>query len=123
MIHAHYDEHTKEVIGWYLPITKNIPHPTIEISDELHMNIINRISEGDFRAVVVGKDIIVVKKENNTTWGDIRNKRNRLLKQTDFTQLGDFPEDKSNKYKIYREKLRNIPQKYSKPGDVVWPTL
>ena len=35
--------------------------------------------------------------------------------------MPDYPGDKQ-KYSIYRQELRDIPQKFSNPEDIVWPT-
>lgn len=48
-------------------------------------------------------------------WKILRVKRNKLLDQTDKTQLADFPADTKTrkKYKEYRDYLRNLPKMYS----------
>ena len=48
------------------------------------------------------------------TWGLLRVKRNRLLEETDKTQLPDFPIDTKTRalYKEYRSYLRNVPALY-----------
>jgi len=54
-------------------------------------------------------------------WDQIRIQRNGLLFSSDWTQLSDSIVD-SSAWAIYRQKLRDIPQDFSKPEDVVWPT-
>ncbi len=56
-------------------------------------------------------------------WFSIRQKRDQLICDTDFTQLVDspLPQELIDEFKIYRETLRNIPQSYAHPDDVVWP--
>ena len=48
-------------------------------------------------------------------WKLLRAKRNTLLKDTDCTQLSDFPIDTAlrSKYKEYRQYLRNLPKMYN----------
>ena len=55
-------------------------------------------------------------------WEYIRNKRNLLLQQSDWTQLLDSQLDSEivEEYKIYRQSLRNIPQIYVNADDVIW---
>lgn len=53
-------------------------------------------------------------------WNQVRQKRNNLLKNCDWTQLNDSPVDKVI-WSNYRETLRNIPQDFSDPDSVVWP--
>lgn len=52
----------------------------------------------------------------------IRERRNRLLQETDWTQLPDTTAD-TVLWSIYRQVLRNIPQVYADtPDSVIWPT-
>jgi hypothetical protein len=53
-------------------------------------------------------------------WDEIRSKRNGFLTQSDWTQLEDFQGNKGA-WAIYRQELRDIPQTYSTPQDVIWP--
>ena len=55
------------------------------------------------------------------TWDNIKTTRNRLLKKSDYTQMPDWPGDKQA-WAEYRQLLRDIPQTYANPGDVIWPT-
>ncbi|MCX4026629.1 phage tail assembly chaperone [Endozoicomonas sp. SM1973] len=55
-------------------------------------------------------------------WAMIRAKRNKLLSKTDWTQLADTPPN-IKAFKVYRQKLREIPQTYSNPDEVVWPEM
>jgi len=59
----------------------------------------------------------------NKKWQEIRNKRNQLLKETDYLVLSDYPLSPENKnlIEVYRQQLRDIPQNYSNPFDVVFP--
>lgn len=56
-------------------------------------------------------------------WDDIRIKRDRLIASTDWTQTLDCPlvDAKKAEFTEYRQELRNIPQTYGNPDDVVWP--
>ncbi|MDE1463351.1 phage tail assembly chaperone [Spartinivicinus poritis] len=62
-------------------------------------------------------------------WNSFRQKRNERLRLTDWTQLPDTllrtKEEKKLKeqFKIYRQRLREIPQTYSNPNEVVWPDI
>ena len=58
------------------------------------------------------------------TWNNIRDQRERLLTNSDWTALNDAPltvED-ANAWRAYRQALRDIPQTYLNAADVVWPT-
>lgn len=56
-------------------------------------------------------------------WTLIRQKRNQLLAECDWTQVPDAPLDDKEReeWKRYRQALREIPQRFSKADDVVWP--
>jgi len=54
---------------------------------------------------------------------EIRNQRNSLLKETDWTQLEDIPQELKNIYKKYRQSLRDLPLQEGFPDNVVWPVV
>ncbi len=62
--------------------------------------------------------------EFNEEWEKIRLNRDRLLKDSDFTQLADAPFNQETKdlWTLYREELRDIPTAFINPEDVVFPT-
>ena len=69
-------------------------------------------------------DIKILEKPTSfVTWEEIRKQRNNFLRETDWTQLTDcqLTEEEKEKYHIYRQTLRDIPQTYEEPGNVVWP--
>lgn len=56
---------------------------------------------------------------------EIRNKRDELLKETDWTQMEDTALTKENQeiYKEYRQKLRDIPEQSLFPYQVEFPAI
>ena len=58
------------------------------------------------------------------SWENIRSQRDYLLSQSDWTQVADAPLTVEQKaaWAAYRSALRNVPQTYSEPSKVVWPT-
>jgi hypothetical protein len=54
-------------------------------------------------------------------WTEIRNFRDQLLLESDWTQLADSPQITNNDWKIYRQSLRDITNQ-SNPFDISWPT-
>jgi hypothetical protein len=54
-------------------------------------------------------------------WSAIRADRNKRLADCDWTQLADAGVDAAA-WAAYRRELRNMPQTYSNPFDIVWPT-
>jgi hypothetical protein len=57
------------------------------------------------------------------TWDDIRAQRHSLLNASDWTQVADAPLNTSEKqdWADYRQALRDVPQDFDSPDDVVWP--
>lgn len=47
--------------------------------------------------------------------------RNEKLKDTDWTQLPDYPKNNKAEWASYRKKLRDIPQQEKFPEEIVWP--
>ena len=57
------------------------------------------------------------------TWDDIRDKRDQILRTTDWTMTTGATVDQAQ-WAAYRQVIRDIPQTYKDktPDDVVWPT-
>ena len=57
------------------------------------------------------------------TWDYIRSKRNRILRDTDWTMTTGATVNQTD-WAAYRQNLRDIPQTYKDktPSDVVWPS-
>ena len=55
---------------------------------------------------------------------DIKNKRNQLLQQSDWTQIPNNPltPDQQQQWAVYRQELRDITTQSGYPFNVVWPT-
>lgn len=56
---------------------------------------------------------------------NIRIKRDRLISETDFYLMSDYPIDSKNleELKTYRQALRDIPEQSDFPKDVIWPDV
>ena len=56
-------------------------------------------------------------------WGEIRAKRNQLLKDSDYIMFPDITisAEKKEEWETYRQSLRDIPQDYDSPDEVVYP--
>lgn len=51
----------------------------------------------------------------------IRTVRNSRLQESDWTQAADIPQPTREKWAIYRQALRDIPQQSGFPDNVQWP--
>ena len=64
--------------------------------------------------------------KSNQNLSRLRNKRDRLLKESDWSQGGDVPDSLKTKWQSYRQALRDLPAKQT-PTDmfltnITWPT-
>jgi hypothetical protein len=55
------------------------------------------------------------------SWERIRGQRNYLLSQTDWIFAPDVNVNNKEDILVYRQVLRDIPQNFANPEDVVWP--
>ena len=53
----------------------------------------------------------------------IRSERNRLLSESDWTQLVDVPKSIKDTWAVYRQALRDVPQQAGFPDVVDWPSI
>lgn len=60
----------------------------------------------------------------NDAWDKIRLVRDNLIKETDFTQVSDYllTAEKKAEFTAYRQALRDLPQTYDNPDEILWPT-
>jgi hypothetical protein len=56
-------------------------------------------------------------------WAAVRTERDRLLVESDWTQMPDSPlnGEQKNAWADYRQTLRDIPQTQDDPDSIVWP--
>lgn len=59
------------------------------------------------------------------TLNDIRKERDALLAGSDWTQMSDAPltDVERAAWAVYRQALRDVPQQFVDPDDVVWPEV
>jgi len=98
----------------------SIPSNAIEISSEIWADWLGRQATV---ALIDGKLVDVGPKPQIWTWPLIRARRDDLVEACDWTQLPDSPlaSGLKSKWAIYRQALRDLPQKYSDPATVIWP--
>jgi hypothetical protein len=72
---------------------------------------------------VVPKTIKDIELEKIGAMQEIRNQRNQLLSESDWTQIPDAPSAKKAEWAAYRQALRDFPSTIVDPRDsVVWPS-
>lgn len=60
--------------------------------------------------------------ETNVLPKEIRDERNKLLTECDWTQALDTPTAVRNAWAAYRQALRDVPQQPGFPTNINWPT-
>lgn len=95
----------------------------VDVEDNFEM--MGYITSYDFenkKIVQVDEDLSVLPGPEEIALQNLRNERNRLLVETDWTQLPDVPEATKNAWQTYRQELRDITKTYKSLDTVVWPT-
>ena len=80
----------------------------------------------DFEIITWDSSNLALNKEaisNDDLWAGIREKRNRLLAESDWSMTADVPGNKTNlaEWMKYRQRLRDLPTSESDPKLVTWP--
>lgn len=121
-----YKQDTGKFNGWYDDaVHKEIPTPNMEVTDDDYSkfyNLMNNQGKEVFviNGVITSQDMILPP----PTWEEIREQRDLLLDQSDYTQMPDaeLTTEQKQAWIDYRKVLRRIPEAFDKPEDVVWPT-
>ena len=98
----------------------DLPKDSIEITKEERDFFIHEMNVSRKKLVFENDSLTLIDRPVIITWEMIRDKRNGLLDKSDYTQVPDFPGDKAA-WASYRQELRDIPQTFDKPEQVVWP--
>ena len=109
--------------GWY-PV-RFVPNPNkTETSVAIGQNFVIEGDEVVQYEQIREKTQEELQQEANSEWENIREERNNRLFQCDWTQISDSPlnEILKQQWAEYRQSLRDLPEVYSDPNDVVWPT-
>jgi hypothetical protein len=108
-----------------------LPIETISDNKEIQESVTYQIEENTVKEIIVTRDKTQeeINVENQTKidvkWYSVRFKRNNLLKESDIEVMVDKWEEMDIESKSlwinYRKQLRDIPQLFSNPDDVVFP--
>lgn len=109
--------------GFY-PFSIDYPNPPedlVEITEEQYQYFQLELIKGNKQIINVNGNLEIADAPSPlVTWDDIRAQRSIVLKDTDYTQMPDWPGDKTSWAK-YRQELRDITTTFSDPNEVVWP--
>lgn len=63
--------------------------------------------------------------KNPITWDTVRDVRNQILTNSDWTQLEDAPltQEEKDHWATYRQYLRDIPKLFATPQEVIYPEI
>jgi hypothetical protein len=100
-----------------------LPEDAVEISEDYHRHLLEGQAIG--KIIDFSGDIPIVVDKPKPTVEELsqqaRSKRDALLRNTDWTQVPDVPTILKDRYKIYRQDLRDVPQQKGFPLDITWP--
>jgi hypothetical protein len=110
--------------------TGEIEHSTTTVAEINEVGLLDEqgIIEGDYQPneykIVNGEAVI----RTDNVLEILRNKRNELLKQSDWTQVNDSPlsDSKKQEWATYRQSLRDLPstnQSVNNIADVIFPSM
>lgn len=109
-----------------------LPVETISDEKEIQESVEYVIEENVVKEIITTRDKTQeeIEAENQTQlelkWHSVRFKRNNLLNESDLSIVSDKWEQMDSDTKVlwsnYRKQLRDIPQVYSNPDDVIWPS-
>jgi hypothetical protein len=97
-----------------------LPEDRIEVTAKEREFFLEKMNMESMALTYENGELVLVPQHHDATWDAIRTTRNCLLDESDFTQVSDFSGDKEA-WKKYRQQLRDLPQLYSDPNDIVWP--
>jgi hypothetical protein len=116
---------------YYSPTTKgfydtdfgypSLPQDIIEITKEQHQQFLHGMNMQNKELVLSEGNLVLQDRVVVITWEQIRPRRNNLLTSSDYTQMADWPGDKTA-WAAYRQALRDLPQTYTNAADVIWPS-
>jgi hypothetical protein len=74
-------------------------------------------------AIIAGDPETGATMSETEIWAAIREERNARLRECDWVLIEDSPKSSDEKklWKTYRQALRDLPQAYGKPAEIVWP--
>lgn len=120
--YLHFESGTGKFAGWYNDeLHSVIPEPYLEVTKEEYETYLDLMNMQAKQLLIVNGKVIIQNYVIIETWETIRDRRNEKLNGTDWTQLPDIPESTRSRYAMYRQALRDIPQRYTDPNSIMWP--
>jgi hypothetical protein len=110
--------HTQETRGQYMVAHPHSPviegYPQFEYAlplfpEDIYNRYTVKIIEGQPTLQVFTATQKLLDRDDPMTWDDIRDHRDKMLRNSDSQIAEDMPEDVKEVWKIYRQKLRDLP--------------
>lgn len=105
---------------------KQIPEDAKEVDYDRYLALLQADHGQEGRLTNVdGNPVVVPSNEQALTWDQIRFKRDKLLRDSDYTDVLSYKTregaKKYNAWQRYRQDLRDITKSAKHPSDIVWP--
>lgn len=118
--------YSHETGGFYHPeIHPIIPTDAVELSAERYASLLIGLSEGQLIEVVHGDIQLALPPppSEEALMQNLREQRDRLLAQSDWTQMPDAPLSESDQaaWRVYRQQLRDLPEAITDSANFIWP--
>lgn len=120
------DNETLKTYGW-------LPYESVSEGREIVVSTVREILEDKVVETIITRDRTpeelqeIENIEIQNKWNNIRSQRDELLKQSDIYVLVDrwnsMDLDKQQEWSNYRQQLRDLPENFSNPDDVVFPDI
>ena len=119
--YANVEHTTIDMMIKFAHLNEPIPFTASLNDSEAHgVDLYNRAVNGEFGPIAAYEPITYTTEQLATI---ARQKRNELLKESDWTQLNDIPESTQLLWQSYRQALRDIPDSVGFPYNIDWPTI
>lgn len=105
------------LLGWYED-TDSVDEPKVTVTQEVYLQAL----EINANKYVDGNLVFEDLRTDEQKAFDIRDQRNWLLKESDWTQASDIPQATKDTWATYRQLLRDVPQQETFPTSVTFPT-
>ena len=87
---------------------KSLPKDLIAVDPVTHKNLIKEINSNKKDIAIINGSITLVDKQSKQvemSWETVRSKRKKLLNESDYTQLHDYPNKDKSEWAKYRQTL------------------
>jgi len=106
------EKNTGEVVHPGSPAIEGYPqfkYGTPLMPGDIYDKFSLRVVDGEIQIDTWSVNNKLIGKEESLTWGDIRKHRDRLLSASDGKVTEDMPESLKEQWKVYRQRLRDLP--------------